>query len=158
MLPIIQKEVVENKNWASSEEVMDYYAVGQCMPGVIAVNTSIFIGNKIKGTWGGIIAALGVTFPSFVVIVIIASFITNFSDLEVVQQAFAGIRVAVSALIINTIIKLWKSGIKDLFGIIIFLVVFVLSVVFDLSPIFIVIAAIFIGILSKSIMAGRAEK
>lgn len=99
MLPLIQKEVVEKKKWASEEEIMDYYAVGQCTPGIIAVNTATFIGYYQKGILGGIVATLGIVFPSIVIILFIAGFLQNFSDLAVVQHALAGIRVAVCVLV-----------------------------------------------------------
>ena len=111
MLPLIQREIVENKKWSTEKEILDYYAVGQCTPGVIAVNTATFIGYKLKGIIGGIIATLGVVFPSLIIILIIAAFLQNFADLAIVQSAFAGIRVAVVALIITTVVKLLKSSI-----------------------------------------------
>jgi chromate transporter len=146
MLPMLQKEVVEHRGWATEEELLDYYAVGQCTPGIIAVNTATFIGYKTRGIIGAFVATAGVIFPSLVIITIIAGFIKNFADLAVVQYAFSGIRVAVAVLVINAIIKLWKSGIKDIIGIVIFAAVFLLSVFLDVSPVFIVIGAILLGI------------
>ena len=86
MLPILQREVVENRHWATEDELMDYYAIGQCTPGIIAVNTATFVGQKTAGIAGGIIATLGVVFPSLIIITIIAAFIQNFSDLAIVQN------------------------------------------------------------------------
>lgn len=156
MLPIIQKEVVDKRKWATEEEVMDYYAIGQCTPGVIAVNTATFIGYKLKGIIGGIIATLGVIFPSLVIITIIATFISNFADLEIVNQAFAGIRVCVCILIINAVIKLGKSSIIDTASFLIFLLVFIVSAFFNISPIIAVLASGFIGWLIKYI-GGRKK-
>ena len=99
MLPILQREVVEHKGWATEEELMDYFAIGQCTPGVIAVNTATFIGQKHRGWLGGIVATLGVVFPSLVIISILAGLITNFSHLAWVQNAFYGLRPASSGLI-----------------------------------------------------------
>ena len=82
MLPILQREVVENKGWATDEELTDYFAIGQCTPGIIAVNTATFIGQKRKGVWGGIVATLGMVFPSLVIITLLAGLITSFSHLE----------------------------------------------------------------------------
>lgn len=157
MLPMLQNEIVEKRNWATEEELLDYYAVGQCTPGIIAVNTATFVGQKIKGFWGAVFATAGVVFPSLVIIAIIAGFIQSFSHLAWVQHAFAGIRVAVAVLVVNAVLKLWKSGIKDLLGIIIFIVTFVVSAVFSLSPVFVVIAAILVGILAGR-LKGRAKK
>ena len=109
MLPILQREMVEKRQWVSDEELMDYYAIGQCTPGIIAVNTATFVGQKRKGIVGGIVATLGVVFPSLVIITIIAAFIQNFADLAVVKNAFAGIRVCVCVLILNAVIKLLKK-------------------------------------------------
>lgn len=148
MLPMLQKEVVENRRWATEEQIMDYYAVGQCTPGIIAVNTATFVGYNNSGVLGAIAATSGVVFPSLVIIMIIAAFISNFADLAIVQQAFAGIRVAVGVLVLNAIIKLWKSGVKDVVGIIIFAVTFVVSLIFSLSPVYVVIGAIIVGILA----------
>lgn len=151
MLPIIQREVVENHKWATEKEVMDYYAIGQCTPGVIAVNTATFIGQKQKGTIGGIVATLGVVFPSLVIITIIAAFISNFSDLEIVKNAFAGIRICVCALILNAVIKLWKSSVIDKVTLGIFILVVILAVFTDLSPIILVIASGIIAIVTRNI-------
>ncbi|MGL5380236.1 chromate transporter [Clostridium sp.] len=149
MLPMLQKEVVENRKWATEQEVLDYYAVGQCTPGVIAVNTATFIGYKTHGVMGAISATTGVVFPSLIIIMVIAAFIQNFADLAVVQYAFSGIRVAVAVLVVNAIIKLWKAGIKDIIGTIIFIVTFIISVAFNLSPVYVVIGGIFVGIFAK---------
>lgn len=151
MLPLIQREIVENKKCSTEKEILDYYAVGQCTPGVIAVNTATFIGFKLRGIVGGLVATLGVIFPSIIIILIIASFLQSFASLAIVQSAFAGIRVAVVALIITTVIKLIKSSVKDYLGIIITVITFVLSAFIGISPVYIVIAAGLIGFISKSI-------
>ena len=150
MLPIIQREIVEKKKWATETEVMDYYAVGQCTPGIIAVNTATFIGYRLKGIAGGIFATLGVIFPSLVIIMVIAAFLKNFAEFSVVQHAFGGIRVAVVALIISSVIKLWKSSVKNYVGIIIAVMAFILGAVLQLSPIYVVIGAAIVGLLTKN--------
>ena len=105
MLPILQRDIVKKHGWATDEELMDYFAIGQCTPGIIAVNTATFIGYKQKGVLGGIFATLGVIFPSIVIISVIAAFITNYADLPVVRYAFNGIRVCVCILILNAVLK-----------------------------------------------------
>lgn len=150
MLPIIQKEIVDKKKWATETEVIDYYAVGQCTPGVISVNTATFIGYKLRGVIGGIVATLGIIFPSLVIIIIIAAFLKNFAQFAIVQHAFGGIRVAVVALIINSIIKLWKNSVKNYIDILLALSAFIFGGILYLSPIYIVIAAALIGLLSKN--------
>lgn len=155
MLPLIQREIVENKKWSTEKGILDYYAVGQCTPGVIAVNTATFIGYKLKGIIGGIVATLGVIFPSIVIILIIATFLQNFADLAIVQSAFAGIRVAVVALIITTVVKLIKSSIKDYLGVIIAIIAFVISAFIGLSPVYVVIAAALTGFISKGLRGDK---
>ena len=147
MIPLLEREIVEKRRWASSEELMDYYAVGQCTPGVIAVNTATFIGYKTAGNLGGIVATLGVVFPSFVIITVIAGIIRSFADIPAVKSAFAGIRVCVCVLIFNSVVKLWKGAIKDKAALALCLLVFVLSLFFDISPIVFVVLCAAAGIL-----------
>ena len=147
MIPLLEREIVEKRRWASSEELMDYYAVGQCTPGVIAVNTATFIGYKTAGNLGGIVATLGVVFPSFVIITVIAGIIRSFADIPAVTSAFAGIRVCVCVLIFNSVVKLWKGAIKDKAALALCLIVFVLSLFFDISPIVFVVLCAAAGIL-----------
>ena len=151
MLPILQREVVEKNNWASDEELMDYYAIGQCTPGVIAVNTATFIGQKRKGIIGGIITTLGVVLPSMIIITTVAAFISNFADLPIVKNAFAGVRVCVCVLIFNAVVKLWKTSVVDKATLIIFLVVFIGSALTDLSPVVFVIITAIAGIVVKNL-------
>lgn len=150
MLPMLQKEIVEKKQWATSEELMDYFAIGQCTPGIIAVNTATFVGYKIKGVFGGIAATLGVVTPSVIIIAIIAAFISNFQDLQAVQWAFGGIRAAVVALILSSVIKLSKKSIVDIATAIIFIAVTLLSIFTSLSPAIYVIFAGVCGIVIKA--------
>ena len=124
MLPILQREVVEKKKWATDEELTDYYAIGQCTPGVIAVNTATFIGYKEKGTLGGIIATMGMIFPSLIIITVIAAFLSNFAHLPVVIHAFAGIRACVCVLIFNATMRLRKTTVINLPTGILFVCVF----------------------------------
>ena len=135
---------------------MDWYAIGQCTPGVIAVNTATFVGQKQAGVWGGIFATLGVVFPSLVIIMIIAAFIQNFAHLPAVQNAFAGIRVCVCVLILNAVVKLWKKSVVDWKTLLIFMAVFVCSVFLSVSPVIYVIAAALAGIIVKELEARKS--
>ena len=141
MLPMLQKEVVEKRGWATEEELMDYYALGQCTPGIIAVNVATFVGYKLKGVLGGIFATLGMITPSIIIVGIIAAFISGFQDYEVVQWAFSGIRAAVVALILSAMWKIAKKSLVDIFAVAIFLIVAVLSYCTDISPVIFVLAA-----------------
>ena len=149
MLPLIQREVVEKHGWATEDEVMDYYAVGQCTPGVIAVNVGTFIGYRKKGILGGIAATLGVVSPSIIIISIIAACLSHFSDNVYVQHALAGIRLAVCALVSVSIYKLFKKGVVDAVTAVIALVVFVIMRAFDLSPVIAVVASAIVGIIFR---------
>lgn len=157
MMPMLQREVVEARGWATENELMDYYAVGQCTPGVIAVNTATFVGNKVRGIPGGIAAALGVVFPSLVIITIIAAFIQSFSDLPIVQNAFSGIHVGVFVLILNSIIKLFKKAVVDIWTVALYVFVFVASLLIDITPIVFVIFAAVAGIVIKVVKEKNAK-
>lgn len=149
MLPLLQKEVVEKKQWATEEELMDYFAVGQCTPGVIAVNTATFVGYYKKGVLGGIVATLGVISPSICIILLIARLLTNFSDLAIVQHALSGVRIAVCVLIFNAVFKLFKTGIKDWFGFFIFLTALLATNLSFIPTILIILASAIAGVLWK---------
>lgn len=147
MLSLIQREVVETKKWATDEEVLDYYAVAQCTPGVIAVNTATFIGYKQKGVIGAVAATFGVVLPSLIIITIIAAVLQNFMQYKIVQHIFGGIRVAVAVLIVNAVITMGKKAIVDKLCAILAVLAFLVSVIFpSLSPVFIVLAAALAGI------------
>ncbi|MCD8009846.1 MAG: chromate transporter [Lachnospiraceae bacterium] len=151
MLPILTREFVDKRHWVTDSELTDYFAIGQCTPGIIAVNVATFIGNKRKGLAGGIVATLGLVSIPIVIITIIAAFLRNFADYAIIKNAFAGIRVCVCVLIINAILRLWKKSILDGPTLVIFLVVFALSVFSSLSPILLVVAAAAAGILLRQI-------
>ena len=147
MSPILERELVDRQGWATSEELMDYYAVGQCTPGIIAVNTATFVGKKTAGIPGAIIASLGIVFPSLVIITLIAGILENFAELAVVKSAFAGVRVCVCVLIFNAVVKLWKNAVPDKAALVLCLLVFVLSVFLDISPVVFVVMCAAAGIL-----------
>lgn len=145
LLPLLQKELVEKKGWTTEEELTDYYAIGQCTPGAIAVNVSTFIGYKIKGIFGGIVATLGFVSPAFIIIFLIATVLTQFSEVEQVQSAFKAIRVCVFVLVLSAILKLSKKSIVDKITLGIAVVVLGLAI-FTNIPLFVyVIVAGFIG-------------
>ncbi len=156
MLPILQREVVEKKNWVSEEELMDYFAIGQCTPGIIAVNTATFIGQKLKGVIGGIVATLGVVFPSLVIISLLAGVIEAFSHIVWVQHAFGGIRICVCILILNAVVKLYKKAVVDKATLAIFLIVALGSYFTPISPVLFVLAAAVVGIALKNVGGKKA--
>lgn len=155
MLPVIQKELVEKRGWATDEELMDYLAIGQCTPGLIAINTATFIGEKRKGVIGGIVATLGFVTPALIIIMIVAALLQNFADYPAVQNAFAGIRVCVCVLILNAVLKLWKKSVTDKITLLIFAAVFLLTVFTAVSPAVLVIVSGVAGIFIKQFTEGR---
>ena len=157
MLPILEREVVQNKHWATEEELVDYFAIGQCTPGIIAVNTATFIGQKKKGVLGGIAATLGVVFPSLIIITVLAGLITNFAHLAWVQNAFAGIQVCVCVLILNAVLKLLKKSVVDKRTAVIFALVLLGSMLLSVSPVWFVLLSALSGIVLKN-LEGRAAK
>lgn len=151
MLPLLQKEVVEKNNWATEEELMDYFAIGQCTPGIIAVNTSTFIGYKRKGVIGGIASTLGMVFPSLVIITIIAAFIRSFADLEIVGHALNGIKAGVCALILDAVIKLIKKSVIDTYTLVLFTAVFFVALLTDISTVILILISGILGIIISCI-------
>ena len=159
MLPLLQRELVDNKKWITEEQLMDYFAIGQCTPGVIAVNTSTFVGYNRKGVLGGIFATLGMIFPSIVIISIISAFLTNFSDIPAVQHALAGVRICVCVLVVQAVIKFAKKAFVDKLCIAIFIIVLALSVLTEIPTALIIIAAAIFGALLSIRKNGKgAEK
>ena len=146
MLPMLQREVVEKHHWVTEEDVLDYYAIAQCTPGVIAVNTATFVGTKLKGALGGAVATLAVVAPSVIIITLISSLLRSFASHEIVQHALAGIRVAVAALVVVSVAKLYKKGVKGALGNGIFAASLLLVCLFDLSPVWIVAAVLLLGV------------
>ena len=158
MLPLIQKEIVERRGWASEEEVLDYFTIGQITPGVIAVNTATFIGYKKAGVLGGMVATFGVIFPSIVIISIIAAVLTNFAELPVVIHAFNGIRACVCVLILIAVYNMGKKSVVDVFTALIFIITAILTIMKVTSPVVLVIVAGAIGVVFQLIKAKRQVK
>ena len=147
MLPMLRKEVVEKYGWATDEEMLDYFAIGQSTPGIIAINTSTFIGYKKAGIVGAIFSTFGMVMPSWIIIISIAKFFEAFQDNQYVISAFAGIRVVVVVLILNAVIRMGKKSLKSALQVAIFLVAFALVVFTSISPIFVVVGSGLLGII-----------
>ena len=150
MLPLLHKYISDKyDDWVTQTEITDYFATAHCLPGIIAVNTAMFIGHKRKGFAGMIAGALGVIMPAVAVIFVIAIFLENLMQFDVVNHALRGVYVAVLVLIIGAVIKMWKTGIKDIFGILIFAVSLAVFTVFSVLPVWPIIAGAMCGILIK---------
>ena len=154
MLPLLEEDLNKKRGWVTTEELMDYFAIGQCTPGVIALNVSTFIGNKRRGIAGAAAATLGFLTCPIIIILVIAAFLTNFADIPIVQNAFAGIRVCVCVLILEAVMMLWKKSIVDKIAFVIYAIIFLLMIFGDLLPVkvpaaILVIAAGIAGILIR---------
>lgn len=155
MLPMLKYELVERKKWVTEEELLDYYAIGQCTPGIIAINTATFIGIKRKGVLGGISATMGMVTPSFVIVSIIAVFLSEFMDNAILGHALMGIRAVVCALMLHTIIILTKKAIVNKAGAVIMIISCILAYFTSFPTIAIVVLAGITGVILKSLEAKK---
>ncbi len=135
MLPILERELADKRHWTTLDELRDYFSIGQCTPGIIAMNVSTFIGQKRRGVAGALAATTGFLTAPIAIIMVIAAFLTNFADLAVVQHAFAGIRVCVCVLIVQAVLRLWKGSVVDAFTLVLYLLVFALNAFGGLLPV-----------------------
>lgn len=146
MLPMLKYELVEKKNWITEEEIIDYYAIGQCTPGIIAINTATFVGYKRKGVIGGIVATMGMVTPSYVIITILAVCLQEVMDNAYVQHALMGVRGVVCALMLNTVLTLAKKSLISAISVVICLVAFLLAMFTPVPLVLIVVLAALCGI------------
>jgi len=163
MLPILERELVTRRNWTTMDDLRDYFSIGQCTPGIIALNVSTFIGEKRHGVAGAVTASLGFLTGPVIIIQLIAAFLQNFAQLEVVQHAFAGIRVCVCVLIAQAVIRLWKKSVVDTFTLVLYAVVFALAAFSGALPVKIPAAVLVLtagvaGIAVSEIRRRRAGK
>lgn len=158
MLPILQREITENKKWATEEELMDYYALGQCTPGMIAVNVATFIGCKMKGFWGGVAATVGVITPSMIIITLVAIFLDQFEQNPIVMHAFGGIRACVCVLILDAVWKLGKKSVTDVRTAGIFIVILLISLFAPVSPVASVVLAGAAGYFLRPVSKAKEAK
>ncbi|WP_313345105.1 chromate transporter [Sedimentibacter sp.] len=149
MMPILQREIVKDRQWVTDEEVIDYYALSQGLPGILAVNVAAMIGHHRKGLLGDMAASLGTVSPCILIITILTSFISNFRDIEIIQHAFAGITLGATALIFSAIVGLWKKSVIDKICLAVFALTAVIMFVFDISPVILIIISAVIGIVIK---------
>ena len=160
MLPILERELVDKRHWTTMDDLRDYFSIGQCTPGIIALNVSTFIGEKKKGIPGALCATTGFLTGPVTIILIIAAFLTNFAELPIVQHAFAGIRVCVCVLIVQAVLRLWKSSVVDAFSLFLYLLIFVLNAFSGVLPVKIPAAVLVIiaGVIGVVVSARRRNK
>jgi chromate transporter len=157
MLPMLEYELVTKRKWIESNELLDYYAIGQCTPGIIAVNTATFVGYKKRGIMGGIFSTLGMVSPSILIITIVALFLKGFMDNVWFQHALMGIRGVVCALMINTVINLGKKSLKDTIGWIVCIAVFVLAFLTNIPTVVLVLSAAVLGLIIDFVQGGKKK-
>ena len=160
MLPILERELVDKRHWTTMDDLRDYFSIGQCTPGIIALNVSTFIGEKKKGIPGALCAKTGFLTGPVTIILIIAAFLTNFAEQPIVQHAFAGIRVCVCVLIVQAVLRLWKSSVVDAFSLFLYLLIFVLNAFSGVLPVKIPAAVLVIiaGVTGVVVSARRRNK
>ncbi len=149
IIPLLQAELVERKKWLNEKEIMDYYSIGQCTPGIIAVNVSTFTGYKLGGIKGAVASTLGVIMPSLIIIIMIASLINLFLDNQYVMHAFTGIRIAVVALIADVVLSMGRKNIKDRYQFAIFAAVVILMLALSISPVWVICGAGALGLILR---------
>lgn len=155
IIPMLEKEAINKYNWLTKEELLDFFAVSQCIPGIIATNMAVMVGNKVKKAPGAAAASLGVVTPSLIIIMLIAAFLQNFAHLAIVQNAFWGIRVVVAALIAGVVLSMFKTGVIDKLTFVIFIAVFLCSIFLGISPVWYVLGSAACGLIAKRIQAAR---
>lgn len=158
MIPLIQKEAVENKKWISDEDILEVVAIAESTPGPIAINAATFIGYKVAGVFGAFFATLGVVLPSFLIILLISGVLREFQEYKVIRYAFEGIRAGVIALIIKALLGMYKKCPKGLFSYIIMAVAFALTAFFDVPVYFVILASAVFGLTASLIAKRRGGK
>ena len=158
MLPILKRDLVDSKGWLTEDEILDYFAIGQSTPGIIAVNVATFVGYKRAGMIGSIFSTSGIVFPSLIIISLIAAFVSNFNELVWVQKALKGINVAVSVLLVKAVFSFGKKTVFDLCTFFIAALSFVLMFAFKVQGVWIVIGSALSGWLFQTIKSSRLLK
>jgi len=157
VVPILDRELVKKRGWISMDEVLDFYTIAQITPGIILVNIATFVGCKRKGFLGGAVATIGLILPGVCLMLLISMFFRHFAENRIVQHALTGIRLAVCALMLDVAIKLFKGFFRDYKAVIISIIVFALSAVFSVSPVFVILGAGVVGFLLYSPKRAASE-
>ena len=146
ILPLLQAELVDKKQWINNDELCEYYALGQSVPGIIAANVSLFVGYKLKGISGAIAAITGIIIPAFTAIIILARIMSEFVGLKSIQSIFWGVGIGVILLIFLAVKEVWRKSVVDKFSCFVFVLIFILSACFKVPPAILVIFAVFLGL------------
>ncbi len=158
MIPVISREVVQNKKWITDEDVLDIVAIAESTPGPIAINTATFVGYKVAGFWGAAAATFGTVLPSFVIILIISFILDLFQSIKAVQYAFFGIRAGVLALLIKALVTMYKKCKKDAFSYIVMALSFVAVALFDINVLYVILGCAGLGLAKAFVLKRRQGK
>ena len=158
MIPLIQKEAVENHKWITDEDILEIIAIAESTPGPIAINSATFVGYRTCGVLGSVCATLGVVLPSFVIIFAISFVLRQFQELKAVQYAFSGIRAGVLALLCKALWGMYKKNQKNWVSYIVMAGSFVLTALLDISVLPVLIGCAVFGLVTAKIMERRAQK
>lgn len=158
MIPLIQKETVENKKWITDDDILEIVAIAESTPGPIAINSSTFVGYRVAGFWGAFFGTLGTVLPSFTIILVISFVLKEFGDLKAVKYAFEGIRAGVLALIIKALVTMYKKAPKNLVAYIVMALSFILAAFTNISVLYVIIICALLGLSSSLIAERRAKK
>lgn len=158
MLPLLKYELVDSKKWITEEKLLDCYAIGQCTPGIIAVNTATYVGYLKRGVLGGILATLGMISPSVIIITLVATFLQNFMEVMIIQHALMGIRGAVCALMLNTVYSLAKKSLTSVSAVAICAVTLAVALLTDVPTIMLIVCAGIAGVVIDRINAAGEKK
>lgn len=158
MLPILERELADKRHWTTEDELLDWYAIGQSTPGVIAVNVSTFIGYKRAGVIGGIVGTAGMVTPSLIIITLIALFIGNFSEIALVQKALTGINVAVASLLTYAVWNFMKKTLRGIMAVVLFIISFVAIFIFNVNTVFVILASAVFGIVIAGLRGNLNNK
>lgn len=157
MIPLIQKETVENKHWISDDDILEIIAIAESTPGPIAINSATFVGYRTAGVLGAILATLGVVLPSFVIITIISMVLTQFESLRAVKYAFYGIRAGVLALIVKAFWSMYKKCPRGIVSYIVMAFAFICAAIFDVNVIIVIICSALFGLVTTLLAKRRLD-
>lgn len=157
MIPLIQKEIVENKKWLTDEDILEIIAISESTPGPIAINSATFVGKRVAGFFGALVSTLGVILPSFLIIFTISLVLEKFKDIKAVQYAFEGIRAGVLALIVKALWSMYKQSPKNAVAYIVMASAFIITSFFDINVLIVIISCALFGLIT-SIVASRRDK
>ena len=156
MIPLIQRETVDNHGWINNDDVLEIVAIAESTPGPVAINSATFVGHKIGGFWGAVSATTGVVLPSFVIIYAISFVLRQFEELKVIQYAFSGIRAGVLALIIQALVSMYRQYPKDLPAYLIMAGAFAAVALFEVNVLLVIVCCALAGLLSAKLAERRA--